>query len=77
MLTVLSSAPSRKALLSAVPLSDAAKKTKLDNDKTIKDIVGGKDNRKLVVCGPCSADNPEAIASDSKALPTKSKTSCF
>ena len=60
MLTVLSSAPSRKALLSAVPLSDAAKKTKLDNDKTIKDIVGGKDNRKLVVCGPCSADNPEA-----------------
>ena len=60
MLTVLSSAPSRKALLSAVPLSAAAKKTKLDNDKTIKDIVGGKDNRKLVVCGPCSADNPEA-----------------
>jgi phospho-2-dehydro-3-deoxyheptonate aldolase len=60
MLTVLRSAPSRETLLSAVPLSDAAKKTKLDNDKTIKDIVGGKDNRKLVVCGPCSADNPEA-----------------
>ena len=60
MLTVLRSAPSRETLLSAVPLSDAAKKTKLDNDKTIKDIVGGKDDRKLVVCGPCSADNPEA-----------------
>lgn len=49
-----------KELLSALSLSDSARAKKAENDETVKNIVMGRDKRKLVVCGPCSADNPVA-----------------
>ena len=61
MLTVLNSVPTRRELCEALPLSDVAKKQKAENDLAIKEIVSGNDKRKLVVCGPCSADNPQAV----------------
>lgn len=60
MLTVLRSVPTGRELCDALPLSDAAKKAKAENDFILKEIISGKDKRKLVVCGPCSADNPQA-----------------
>ena len=62
MLTVLRSVPTGRELCDALPLSDAAKKAKAENDFILKEIISGKDKRKLVVCGPCSADNPQAAA---------------
>ena len=43
------------------PLSDKVKKIKEERDQTIKNIFAGKDNRLLLIIGPCSADNEDAV----------------
>ncbi|MEG2414090.1 MAG: 3-deoxy-7-phosphoheptulonate synthase [Clostridia bacterium] len=42
-----------------VPANLAALKAKRDQE--VKDIISGKDDRKLIIVGPCSADNEEAV----------------
>ena len=42
-------------------LSDELKKIKKENDKQLKDIFEGKDSRFLVIVGPCSADDEDAV----------------
>ena len=43
------------------PLSDKVKKIKEERDQIIKNIFAGKDNRLLLIIGPCSADNEDAV----------------
>lgn len=43
------------------PLSPAMRKTKLTRDDAIRDIIAGRDSRKLFIIGPCSADNEDAV----------------
>jgi 3-deoxy-7-phosphoheptulonate synthase len=43
------------------PISDKIKKIKEERDKEIADILTGKDNRLLLIIGPCSADREDAV----------------
>ena len=43
------------------PLTDDMKKIKTDRDKAISDVIRGKDNRFLVIIGPCSADSEDPV----------------
>lgn len=53
--------PSPQALMEDYPISKAAKQLKLQRDAEIRDIFTGKDERFLLVIGPCSSDNEEAV----------------
>ena len=43
------------------PLSDELKELKKQKDQEIRDIFTGKDDRFLIIIGPCSADNEDAV----------------
>lgn len=43
------------------PMSDELKALKAEKDAEIRRIFTGEDNRFLMVIGPCSADNPDAV----------------
>ena len=45
------------------PLTEAAAETKQKTDREVRDILTGKDGRKLLIIGPCSADDPDAVFS--------------
>lgn len=53
--------PTPQELMEQFPIDDRVKKIKVERDKAIADIMTGKDNRFLLVIGPCSADNEEAV----------------
>ncbi len=53
--------PSPQALMEDYPISKASKLLKLERDEAIKNIFTGKDNRFLLVIGPCSSDNEDAV----------------
>ena len=53
--------PSPEAVISLVPLSAEAAQTKKENDRQIADVITGKDKRFIVVIGPCSADDEDAV----------------
>ena len=43
------------------PLSERAKAIKQAKDQEVRDVITGKSDKFLVVIGPCSADNEEAV----------------
>lgn len=43
------------------PVPEAAARIKIERDKEIKDVFTGNSNKFLVIIGPCSADNEEAV----------------
>lgn len=43
------------------PLSDHVRKIKTERDREIRDIFTGKDDRFIMIIGPCSADNEDAV----------------
>lgn len=43
------------------PLTDDIKSIKDENDRQLRDIFSGKDNRFIVIVGPCSADDEDAV----------------
>lgn len=43
------------------PVPKAAAKIKIERDKEIKDVFTGNSDKFLVIIGPCSADNEEAV----------------
>lgn len=43
------------------PVPETAAKIKIERDKEIKDVFTGNSNKFLVIIGPCSADNEEAV----------------
>ena len=53
--------PSPQALMEDYPISQASKMLKLQRDEEIKNIFTGKDDRFLMVIGPCSSDNEDAV----------------
>lgn len=53
--------PSPQALIEDYPISHASKLLKLERDKAIKNIFSGDDDRFLLVIGPCSSDNEDAV----------------
>ncbi len=59
--TYLNKLPSPAEILEMLPLSDDLKELKMKRDKEIADIITGKDSRFLVIIGPCSADNEDAV----------------
>jgi len=53
--------PIPKELKEQYPIDDKLKKIKEDRDVEIKNIFEGKDNRFLLIIGPCSADREDAV----------------
>lgn len=53
--------PSPQELMEQFPIDERVKKIKAQRDKEIADILMGRDNRFLLIIGPCSADNEEAV----------------
>ncbi|MCI9031185.1 MAG: 3-deoxy-7-phosphoheptulonate synthase [Clostridia bacterium] len=46
---------------SKLQLSEAGRKIKSERDLQLKKIISGSDKRKIVIIGPCSADNEAAV----------------
>jgi len=53
--------PLPKEIKTQYSLSEKAAKSKKERDRIISDIIRGKDSRFMVIIGPCSADNEEAV----------------
>ena len=67
-------------LKTELPLTDKAHKTVLEGRQTIQNILDGKDNRLLIVVGPCSIHDVEAAheyADKLKVLADELKDSIF
>lgn len=53
--------PIPKEVKEQFPVTEEMEKIKLDRDNQIKDIFTGKDERFILVIGPCSADNDVSV----------------
>lgn len=53
--------PSPSEIKAQYPLSNKLAELKAKRDQMISDVITGKDNRFLVIIGPCSADNEDAV----------------
>lgn len=53
--------PTPEALKEAFPLDENVKRIKEERDQIIQNILAGKDNRFLLIIGPCSADREDAV----------------
>lgn len=53
--------PDPDLLKEEILMSDKAKAIKAQRDKEIADIFTGKDDRFIVIVGPCSADNEDSV----------------
>lgn len=53
--------PIPKEIKAMYPLSEKCAALKAQRDKEISDVITGKDDRFLIIVGPCSADNETAV----------------
>lgn len=53
--------PSPEELQQEFPMSDEAKRIKIERDKEIRKVFTGESDKFIVIIGPCSADNEEAV----------------
>ena len=53
--------PTPKELKEQFPVSEKIAAIKEDRDRQIREIFEGKDDRLLLIIGPCSADNEDAV----------------
>lgn len=53
--------PSPSEIAEMMPLSEAGKKIKAERDRIIRDVFEGRDDRFILIIGPCSADNETAV----------------
>lgn len=53
--------PKVEEILTLLPMSDDLKKIKARRDEEIKAVITGDSNKFLVIIGPCSADDEEAV----------------
>lgn len=60
--------PTGDELISKIPLSQTAMDSILRNRQEIQDIIMGKDKRKMMIVGPCSAWPKEAVFDYAKRL---------
>ncbi len=59
--TFLAKLPSPSEIKESYPLTKEQSKLKADRDRQVADIICGRDDRFLVVIGPCSADNEDSV----------------
>lgn len=59
--TYLKKLPSPSEIKEQHPLSKELTSLKTQRDEMISNVLTGKDNRFLVIVGPCSADNEDAV----------------
>ena len=57
----LNQLPSPEEIKQAYPLSKELTELKKSRDKMVNDIIASKDDRFLLIIGPCSADNEESV----------------
>ena len=57
----LTKLPNPSEIKKQYPLSQKLAELKKERDQMISDVITGKDNRFLVIIGPCSADNEDAV----------------
>ena len=57
----LNQLPSPEEIKSKYPLSSELATLKASRDKMVNDIITSKDNRFLLIIGPCSADNEDSV----------------
>lgn len=73
--TYLKQLPDPKEIKNEYPLSDSLKKIKEARDMEISDVLRGKSDKFLVVIGPCSADNENAVCEYiSRLVPLQEQT---
>jgi 3-deoxy-7-phosphoheptulonate synthase len=53
--------PTPKELKEQFPVNEAVEKIKAERDKEIRDIFEGRSDKLILVIGPCSADNEDAV----------------
>lgn len=53
--------PSPQELMEQFPIDDRIRSIKAQRDETIRRILTGEDDRFLLIIGPCSADNEDAV----------------
>lgn len=53
--------PTPKEIKELYPVSEEVAKCKAEKDKELQDAISGKSDRFIVIIGPCSADNEEAV----------------
>ena len=53
--------PTPEELKAAFPLNEEIRRTKAKRDQEIEDIFTGKDDRLILIIGPCSADREDAV----------------
>lgn len=61
MFTKISEIMSPEQVLELSALPKNLKQIKLNRDNVVKQIISGKDKRLLIIVGPCSADNEDAV----------------
>jgi len=57
----LNQLPSPEEIKSQYPLSKELTELKANRDKMVNDIISSKDDRFLLIIGPCSADNEDSV----------------
>src|SRR3989344_6942593 len=60
--------PSSEEIIAAHPISKTASARVLEDRKEVSDILAGRDNRLLLIVGPCSAWPSEAVLEYAKRL---------
>ncbi|EQB20819.1 2-keto-3-deoxy-D-arabino-heptulosonate-7-phosphate synthase I alpha [Dehalobacter sp. UNSWDHB] len=53
--------PTAEEIIEQIPLPEHIKKIKRDRDEQISNILENKDNRFILIIGPCSADNEDSV----------------
>ena len=59
--TFIRQLPSPDEIKALEPMSEEMKKIKTGRDKLIRDVITGESDKFLVIVGPCSADNEDAV----------------
>ena len=67
--------PSPQELMEQFPIDDRIRSIKAQRDETIRRILTGEDDRFLLIIGPCSADNEDAVVDYAIAWPPCRKKS--
>jgi 3-deoxy-7-phosphoheptulonate synthase len=60
-ITFTNKLPTPAEIKETYPLSEKAVKIKAQRDEMIRDVITGKSDKFLIIIGPCSADNEEAV----------------
>ena len=66
--------PSPEEIKEMSPVTEEMKKVKETRDRLIQDVITGNSDKFLVIVGPCSADNEEAVCDYTNAYRRRTDT---